>query len=175
MVIKNDHYQEEKYWHKLVPESPRFLVQQDNHTKALDVLIRLHRDPSDPNNTFAHQELNLIMERWQTERQLVKADGRWRLFTKKANRQRLLLAWLIMVGGQNIGPLVINNYNVLLYNSLGLGPTTSLLLSAVYNTIGLVIACIGGIISDRLGRRRAMGKCFLTFQITDEAVSLTIA
>jgi hypothetical protein len=78
------------------------------------------------------------------------------LFTKKANRQRLLLAWLIMVGGQNIGPLVINNYNILLYNSLGLGAIDSLLLSAGYNTLGLVIACIDGLISDRLGRRKAL-------------------
>lgn len=143
---------------EIVPESPRFLVQRDDHAKALDVLIRLHRDPADPNNTFANQELNLIIERWQSEKQLVQTDGKWRLFTKKANRQRLVMAWLIMAGGQNIGPLVINNYNVLLYNSLGLGPTTSLMLSALYNTVGLLIACIGGMIADRFGRRKCMGK-----------------
>ncbi|KAH8887958.1 general substrate transporter [Thozetella sp. PMI_491] len=139
-----------------VPESPRFLVQHDDHQKALDILIRLHRDPRDPNNTFARQELQMIVQKWQTEKEVVKRDGRWRLFTKKANRQRLFLAWLVMVGGQNIGPLVINNYNVLLYGSLGLGSTTSLLLSAVYNSVGLIIACIGGLIADRLGRRKAL-------------------
>ncbi|GAB7352394.1 hypothetical protein MBLNU459_g2825t2 [Dothideomycetes sp. NU459] len=139
-----------------VPESPRFLVQRDDHQKALDVLIRLHRHPSDPDNAFAQQELNMIVERCQTEKEIIRTDGTWRLFTKKANRQRLLLAWLVMVGGQNIGPLVINNYNVLLYGSLGLGATTSLLLSAVYNTVGLIVACIGGLISDRLGRRKAL-------------------
>lgn len=126
--------------------------------------MRLHRDPNDPNNVFANQELNLIVERWQTERQIVENDGRWRLFTKKAYRHRLLLAWLVMVGGQNIGPLVINNYNVLLYNSLGLGAQTSLLLSAVYNTIGLIFACFGGVIADRLGRRKCMGKFQLTIR-----------
>ncbi|TVY89023.1 High-affinity glucose transporter [Lachnellula willkommii] len=139
-----------------VPESPRFLVQHDNYQGALEILIRLHRDPSDPNNTFAHQELQLIEERWRVESEIVRTDGRWRLFTKKANRKRLVLALLVMVGGQNIGPLVINNYNVRLYSSLGLGATKSLLLSAVYNTVGLITACIGGLISDRLGRRKAM-------------------
>ncbi|EXJ84877.1 hypothetical protein A1O3_05552 [Capronia epimyces CBS 606.96] len=139
-----------------VPESPRFLVQHDDHQKALKVLVRLHHDPRDPDDTFAHRELQLIMDSWEAEKEVVRTDGRWRLFTKKANRQRLLLAWLVMVGGQNLGPLVINTYNVLLYGSLGLGPTTSLLLSAVYNTVGLVIACIGGMIADRLGRRRAL-------------------
>ncbi|KAH6871232.1 major facilitator superfamily transporter sugar, partial [Thelonectria olida] len=139
-----------------VPESPRFLIQRDEHQKALDVLVRLHRDLSDPNSTFAHQELQMIVERWVVEKEIVSRDGRWRLFTKKTNRKRLVLAWLVMVGGQNIGPLVINNYNVLLYGSLGLGPTISLLLSAVYNSVSLIVACIGGLISDRLGRRRAM-------------------
>jgi hypothetical protein len=143
-----------------VPESPRFLVLHDDHQKALDVLIRLHHDPCDPNNTFAHQELNMIREKWEAEKDIIKSDGRWRLFSKKSNRQRLVLACLVMIGGQNIGPLVINNYNVLLYNSLGLGSTTSLLLSAVYNTVGLLIACIGGLIADRLGRRKCMSKFF---------------
>lgn len=133
-------------------------MQKDNHQKALEVLIRLHRDPSDPNNTFAHQELQLIEERCRIEKDIINTDGRWRLFTIKSNRKRLILAVMVMMGGQNIGPLVINNYNVLLYNSLGLGPTKSLLLSAVYNTVGLVIACIGGLIADRLGRRKSMSK-----------------
>lgn len=65
---------------------------------------------------------------------------------------------MVMVGGQNIGPLVINNYNVRLYGSLGLGATKSLLLSAVYNTVGLIFAFVGASISDRLGRRKAMSK-----------------
>jgi hypothetical protein len=134
------------------------LVQRDEHEKALEVLVRLHRDPSDPSNTFAHQELRLIMERCEVEKEVIRVDGTWRLFTQKANRKRLFLACMVMVGGQNIGPLVINNYNVLLYGSLGLGPTRSLLLSAGYNTVGLAIACIGGLISDRLGRRKAMSK-----------------
>lgn len=133
------------------------MVQRDKHEKALEVLTRLHRDPNDSQNTFANQELHLIVERCQSEKDLIRVDGEWRLFTKKANRKKVFIAWMVMVGGQNIGPLVINNYNVLLYRSLGLGTTKSLLLSAVYNTIGLVIACIGGLISDRLGRRRAMG------------------
>jgi hypothetical protein len=150
-------YQDADSLSGIVPESPRYLVQRGDHKEALNILVRLHRDPNDLNNTFAREELRMIEDRWEKEKDIVKTDGSWRLFTKKANRDRLLLAWLVMVGGQNIGPLVINNYNVLLYGSLGLGPTNSLLLSAVYNTVGLVIACIGGVIADRLGRRKSMG------------------
>ncbi|KAF2495020.1 major facilitator superfamily transporter sugar [Lophium mytilinum] len=139
-----------------VPESPRFLVQRDNQEKAFEILVRLHSDPRDANNTFAHQELQEIVERGQAEKELIRVDGRWRLFTKKTNFRRLILACMVMIGGQNIGPLVINNYNVRLYGSLGLGATKSLLLSAVYNTIGLIFASVGASISDRLGRRKAM-------------------
>jgi len=131
-------------------------VQHDNQEKALAILIRLHHDPKDPNETFAHRELQLIRDRCEAEKIIIATEGPWRVLTNKGNRKRLLLAWLIMVGGQNIGPLVINNYNVLLYNSLGLGATDSLLLSAGYNTLGLVVACIGGLIADRLGRRKAL-------------------
>lgn len=140
----------------IVPESLRFLVQHDQHDKALEILVRLHRDPKDPANHFAKQELEMIIERSKIEKETINTDGKWRSFTKKLNRQRLLLAWLVMVGGQNIGPLVINNYNVRLYGSLGLGSTKSLLLSAVYNSVGLVSACIGSLVSDRLRRRRAL-------------------
>lgn len=140
-----------------VPESPRFLIQKNRHDEALDVLIRLHRDPADPSNTFARRELQLIETRWQTETTMIARDGRWRLF-KKPNRQRLILATMVIVGGQNIGPLVINNYNVRLYGSLGLDATKSLLLSAVYNTVSFCFACVASVISDRLGRRKAMRK-----------------
>ncbi|CAK7234719.1 hypothetical protein SBRCBS47491_009044 [Sporothrix bragantina] len=154
-----------------VPESPRFLVQKDCQEKALEILIRLHRDARDPENTFAHQELQLIVQKAASEKEIVQRDGRWRMFTNKDNRKKLILGCMVMIGGQNIGPLVINNYNVLLYNSLGLGATTSLLLSAVYNTIGLAIAMIGGAIADRMGRRKALVTGY--FAVTVAFVLLT--
>jgi hypothetical protein len=39
-----------------------------------------------------------------------------------------------MMGGQNIGVLVINNYNTLLYESLGLSNMQALVVGAAYNT-----------------------------------------
>lgn len=143
------------------------MVQRDDHQKALDILIRLHRDPDDASNTFAQEELRLIVQRCQNEKHEISRDGAWRLFTKKANRKKLFLALVIMIGGQNIGPLVINNYNVLLYGSLGLNATVSLLLSAVYNTVGLLIAAfVGGTVANKIGRRTAMGTSLLLHQWT---------
>lgn len=71
---------------------------------------------------FAQQELERIAEKWKIERMMVNTDGRWRLFTKKVSGQRLVLAWLVMVGG------------------LGLGPEKSLLLSVGYSSVGFVVA-----------------------------------
>jgi len=141
----------------IVPESPRYLVQKDRHQEALAILRRLHHDPHDPNDTFAHQELELIVQRHEMDRKAIESGGRWQIFTQKTYRQRLFLAWLVMAGGQNIGALVINNYNVLLYQSLGLSGVVSLLLAAVYSTTGLIGSSIGGLVADKLGRRKALG------------------
>jgi hypothetical protein len=63
-----------------------------------------------------------------------------------------------MMGGQNIGVLVINNYNTLLYESLGLSNQQSLIVGAAYNTWAAFANMGGAVVSDRLGRRRALCK-----------------
>lgn len=65
---------------------------------------------------------------------------------------------MIAVGGQNAGILVINNYNVLLYQSLGLKGSMTLLVAAVWNTVGLLANVLGAATSDRTGRRTALGR-----------------
>ena len=59
-----------------------------------------------------------------------------------------------MAGGQNTGVLVINNYNTLLYDSLGLTASQALIVGAAYNTWAWIANCSGAVVSDRLGRRR---------------------
>jgi MFS family permease len=85
-------------------------------------------------------------------------DGKWQLFTTKTYRKRFILAFLVMAGGQNVGTLVINNYTVLLYQSLGLNNEISLMLSALYNTLAAIANFVGAYYSDRLGRRKALSK-----------------
>lgn len=68
------------------------------------------------------------------------------------------MAFLLLLGGQNVGIIAINNYNVLLYQTLGLDNKGSLAVTAAWNTVGFLANLIGATISDRIGRRPALGK-----------------
>jgi len=83
-------------------------------------------------------------------------DGRWQLFTVPTYRKRIVLAFLLLLGGQNVGILVINNYNVLLYKSLGLNATASLAVTASWNTTAVICNFIGAVVADWFGRRKAL-------------------
>lgn len=85
-------------------------------------------------------------------------DGRWQLFTTPTYRKRFILAFFLMLGGQNLGILVINNYNVLLYGSLGLGTVGSLAVAAAWNTTAGISNFVGAYFADRLGRRLTLGE-----------------
>lgn len=63
---------------------------------------------------------------------------------------------MVMAGGQNTGVLVINNYNTLLFDSLGLTASQALIVGATYNTWAMIANFSGAFVSDRLGRRKIM-------------------
>ena len=79
-----------------------------------------------------------------------------------------------MLGGQNIGVLVINNYNTLLFQALGLSNTQSLAISAGYNTWAAVANMGGAAASDRLGRRRALRVSSSHFLVHVPEIVLTV-
>lgn len=119
---------------------------------------RLHHDPSDQEDSFAHQELRGIHEQIAVEERITETNGKWQLFTVPTYRNRLILACMVIVGTQNTGVLVINGYNALLYQSLGLSNTQALIVSAAYNTFAMIANFIGATISDRYGRRKMLSK-----------------
>lgn len=139
-----------------LPESPRWLVSRGQDDKALAVLCRLHRDTADPENHFAQRELALIKMQEESDHTTSLTDGRWQLFSKPTYRRRLILALMLVAGSQNTGILVINNYNTLLYKSLGLTTTQALAVGGGYNTLGFIANVIGATVSDRLGRRKIL-------------------
>lgn len=140
----------------IVPESPRWLVSKGQEEKALAILCKLHHDPADIEDHFALRELRFIKSQLQVDHRLITEHGRWQLFTIPTYRHRIILGFVLMMGGQNIGVLVINNYNTLLYESLGLTNTQSLAVSAAYNTWAAVANMGGATVSGRLGRRKAL-------------------
>jgi hypothetical protein len=133
-------------------------VQVRRVDQALKILCRLHQDANDPEDSFAHRELDLVVQKTEADRAAKVSGGRWQLLTKKSYRTRFILALMLATGGQNCGILVINNYNVLLYQSLGLTGSMSLLIAAIWNTVALIATAVGAWTSDRTGRRRALGR-----------------
>jgi predicted MFS family arabinose efflux permease len=146
-----------------VPESPRWLVSRGKDQQALAILCRLHHDANDPSDQFARRELGLIKLQQDVDSTAIATDGRWQLITKPTYRRRLILAAMVMVGGQNTGVLVINNYNTLLYDSLGLTASQALIVGATYNTWAMIANFSGAFVSDRLGRRKLMRKSFYLY------------
>lgn len=153
----------------LVPESPRWLVSQNRGEQALQILSKLHHDRNDAGDQFAHRELALIQRQHQIDAANTSRDGKWALFTVKTYRKRLILACMIMAAGQDVGALVINNYSVLLYARLGVSNTMALVLGALFVTVGMCAGFVTAYISDKIGRRYAIGK----LQITHETYHLT--
>jgi hypothetical protein len=136
-------------------------------------LCKLHHDPEDIEDQFAHRELRLIKSQLEVDLTLITEHGQWQLFTIPTYRRRSILGFVLMMGGQNIGVLVINNYNTLLYESLGLTNMQALVVGAGYNTWAAFANMGGATVSDRLGRRKALRKlpstipiCIMSSEIT---------
>lgn len=64
---------------------------------------------------------------------------------------------------QSTGCLVINNYSVILYNSLGLYGSLPLLLYALYLLWATFMNFVSALIVDRLGRIRSLAIGFVSF------------
>ncbi|KIW85245.1 hypothetical protein Z517_00635 [Fonsecaea pedrosoi CBS 271.37] len=137
-----------------MPESPRHLVDKGRSPEALAVLTSLH---GHGNHEFAQRELREIELQVAEEKAAFKEKSAFMiLFTQMTYLKRVALGILVCSGVINTGVLVINNYAVIIYSSLGLSTTVSLLLSAVWLTLAAFWNWLGAFLSDRVGRRRIL-------------------
>ncbi|KIX06755.1 uncharacterized protein Z518_04731 [Rhinocladiella mackenziei CBS 650.93] len=139
-----------------LPESPRYLVANDQQEKGFTILQRLHHVPEDEDDTIAREELYQIRKQLDLERQ----EG-WRqgwvkgwilLFQRRSYRKRLLFGFLLLGLVQSTGCLVINNYQVLLYNGLSLYGAMPLMLYAIWDTWAAFMNLVNALLLDKVGR-----------------------
>ncbi|EXJ56256.1 uncharacterized protein A1O5_12712 [Cladophialophora psammophila CBS 110553] len=140
-----------------MPESPRWLTVKGRKADALNVLTRLHQAPGDTTNEYARKEAHEIMAQIAIDEAALKGRSEYAvLLTDKVHRKQLLFAILVVAGAMNTGVLVISNYSVIIYTSLGNSTSVSLLLNAVWLTLATVWNLVGAIFADNLRRRRGL-------------------
>jgi hypothetical protein len=105
----------------------------------MTVLTRLRQSPDDPDNIVAREEFYQISEQLKLDQQKLRSTGYRNVWVavvrKKSYRWRMLMGFLIQWGAEFGGPLIINNYAVILYTNLGQTGGMPLLLSALWVSI----------------------------------------
>ncbi|GLI78201.1 hypothetical protein PoHVEF18_006508 [Penicillium ochrochloron] len=127
--------------------------------EAQHVLQRLRESPEDPDNLAAKEEFFQTKEQIRLEAEKMTEYGSpWvAVIKKKSYRKRMIIGFLTQWGAEFGGPLIINNYAVLLYTNLGMKDGMPLLLSAIWlTTAGLIYNPLGAWLHDRVNSRRGM-------------------
>ncbi|OBT97454.1 hypothetical protein VE01_04367 [Pseudogymnoascus verrucosus] len=133
----------------LLPESPRWLVSHGKDLRALEILLKLHAE--EQVQRAAKEEFYQILIQLELEEE-TGVHGIWGMIKRPSYRKRILSGLLVQFASQSTGVLVINNYQILLYNNLGLYGWLPLLLYAIFSAWGAFSNWINANLLDRLGR-----------------------
>ena len=137
-----------------LPFSPRWLLMQDRHEEAHDVLLKLHADKSDPHDTVARKEFYQMKKQVDMDRQIKSTTSKFELFKTAPNRRRALVGFLLMWNNQFTGVLIIANYGIILYMSLGLSGFMPLLLTSIWVTSTFPGNIFCAFFVEKFGRRK---------------------
>ncbi|KAH8690341.1 general substrate transporter, partial [Talaromyces proteolyticus] len=134
-----------------LPESPRWLLSQGRDQQTLDILRDLHDQGDGSSGYGANEEFYQILIQLELEKK-DEVFGIWDMLKRRSYRKRILAGLLIEFASQSTGVLVINNYQVLLYNNLGLYGWLPLLLYTIFSAWGAFSNWVNSLLLDWLGR-----------------------
>jgi len=128
--------------------------------EAWTVLKRLRQSTDDPDDLVAKEELYQIDKQLALDHEKLAPWGGnpWKAVLQKPSyRKRMIIGFLTQWGAEFGGPLIINNYAVILYTNLGQTGSMPLLLSALWlTTAGLIYNPGGAWLHDKVNSRRKM-------------------
>ncbi|KAH7928765.1 general substrate transporter [Leucogyrophana mollusca] len=141
-----------------VPESPRWLLMQGRSAESWDIVSKLHIDTTDSSKTsYAQQEFHQMVKQVEMDSQAwVAGGGARQMLTKHSYRKRMWMGFFTQYAAQATGAMVVYNYMVNLYKTLGLTGGVVLMLGATYVTVATVANFVASIIMDRVGRVRLL-------------------
>lgn len=80
-------------------------MSRERSEEALRIIQRLHRDESDPDNTFAYREYQQIRQQYEIDK---KNEVSWKdMFVKASYRKRVIIGVIVMFASQTTGTTVI--------------------------------------------------------------------
>ncbi|KIW16519.1 hypothetical protein PV08_06574 [Exophiala spinifera] len=136
-----------------LPESPRWLIKQDDYEGAMDSLSRLEGLPRD-SRLIAH-EISTIKASIDAEH--VGTSGNPFATTRNRHLHRTLLAMAVNMLAQMTGVNIVTFYsNTIFQNILGYSPVLSRVISGCLQIWQFLCATLAMFLVDRIGRRKLL-------------------
>ncbi|KAF1816930.1 MFS transporter [Eremomyces bilateralis CBS 781.70] len=132
-----------------MPFSPRWLALKGRYEECCDVLKKMHGSGHD--DDFYLQEYHQV--RAQIEFEKEEKLGLRTIIRRPSYRKRIYLVVALGFFMMMSGIIAIQNYQVIMYNNLGMTNTMALTLTAVWGTVGTFSAVMTTFFFDKLGRK----------------------